>query len=133
MLYGCNEGERQQVTSAAEKDSSEKETEKDLLALSDEIFSLLKESNYGKIDEKVDPEHGVTLAFYTDFGYPDGYGGQYVNLSKKEISEISDTKYLWGSDEAETKYEMSLDEYVHHFLLRRWGRDDVYYSLEGWC
>jgi len=101
--------------------------------LSDEIFSLFKELNYGKIAEKVDPEHEVTLAFYADFGYPDGYGGQYVNLSKMEISEISDTKYLWGSDEAEMKYEMSLDEYVHHFLLRRWGRDDVDYSLEGWC
>ena len=37
-----------------------KRTENELLALSKEIFTLLKESNSGKIAEKVDSEHRVT-------------------------------------------------------------------------
>ena len=105
------------------------ETEKELLALSEEIFSLLKESNYEKIAEKVDPEHGVTFAFYADFGHPNGYGGEYVNLPKKDISKENNTKYLWGADESGRKFEMSLDEYVQQFLLRRWGMKDVDYSI----
>lgn len=111
------------------ENSSEKEIKKKLLALTEELFSLLKESNYEKIAEKVDPEHGVTFAFYADFGHPNGYGGQYVNLSKKDISKKNDTKYIWGMDESEKEFEMSLDEYVQQFLLRRWGWRDVDYSI----
>ena len=131
MLYSCNEDEKQLVSTSidTEKLSSEKDTEKELLALSEEIFSLLKDSNYEKFAEKVDPEHGVTFAFYADFGNPDGYGGEYVNLLKKEISEKNNTKYLWGGDESEKEYVMSFDEYVQQFLLRNWGRRNVDYSI----
>ncbi|WP_336045980.1 hypothetical protein [Solibacillus ferritrahens] len=131
MLYGCDEGGKQPVstTTDTEKMSSEKETEKKLLALSEEIFSLLKDSNYEKFAEKVDQEHGVTFAFYADFGHPDGYGGEYVNLSKKEISERNNTKYLWGADESGKEFEMSFHEYVQQFLLRKWGMSDADYSI----
>ena len=92
MLSGCNEDEKQPVsTTNTEEISLDKETEKELLALTEEIFSLLKESNYEKIAEKVDSEHGVTFAFYADFGNPEGYGGEYINLTKQEISKSNDT------------------------------------------
>lgn len=128
MLSGCNEDEKQPVsTTNTEEISLDKETE--LLALTEEIFSLLKESNYEKVAEKVDSEHGVTFAFYADFGNPEGYGGEYVNLTKQEISKSNDTKYLWGADESDKEFEMSLDEYVQQFLLRSWGRREVDYSI----
>ena len=131
LLYGCNGDEKLQVSSTNDnvEISSDKETEKELLALSEEIFSLLKASNFEKISELVDAEHGVTFAFYADFGNPDGYGGQYVNLSKNEISKANDTKYLWGKDEAEREFEISLHEYVQQMLLQRWGKEEVDYSI----
>lgn len=131
LLYGCNEDEKQPISSTndTEKISSDKETEKELLALSEEIYSLLKEASYEKVAEKVDPEHGVTFAFYADFGNPDGYGGEYVNLSKKEISEKNNTKYLWGMDESEKEFELTLHEYVQQMLIQRWGKEEVNYSI----
>ena len=53
-----------------------------------------------------------------------------MNLSKKEISGINDTKYLWGKDESEKEFEMTLHEYVQQMLLRRWGREE---GAGGWC
>lgn len=131
LLYGCNGDEKQPVSSTndTEKISSDKETEKELLVLSEELFSLLKEYNFEEISKMVDPEDGVTFAFYADFGNPDGYGGQYVNLSKKEISEINDSKYLWGKDEAGKEYKLSLHEYVQQMLLQRWGKEEVDYNI----
>ncbi|MER1958382.1 MAG: hypothetical protein ABS942_13460 [Solibacillus sp.] len=52
-----------------------------------------------------------------------------MNLSKKEISGINDTKYLWGKDESEKEFEMTLHEYVQQMLLRRWGREEVDYNI----
>lgn len=131
LLYGCNGDEEQPISSTNDTEiiSSDKETEKELLALSEEVFSLLKESSFEKIAEKVDPEHGVTFAFYADFGNPDGYGGEYVNLSKKEISEKNNTKYLWGMDESEKEFELTLHEYVQQMLIQRWGKEEVNYSI----
>ncbi|MBD8033345.1 MULTISPECIES: hypothetical protein [Solibacillus] len=131
LLYGCAGDDKKPVSSANDmgKIHPAKETKKELLALSEEILSLLKESDFEKISEMVDPEHGVTFAFYADFGNPAGYGGQYVNLSKKEISENNDTKYLWGMDESEKEIEMSLNEYVQQMLLQSWGMEEVEYSI----
>lgn len=131
LMYGCNGDEKQPVSSTSdpEKISSDKEMENELLSLSEEIFSLLKDSDFEKLAEKVDPENGVTFAFYADFGNPDGYGGHYVNLSKKDISETNDKKYLWGKDEAGQEYSLSLDEYVQQMLLQRWGKEEVDYNM----
>ena len=52
-----------------------------------------------------------------------------MNLSKKEISGINDTKYLWGADESDKEFEMTLHEYVQQMLLRRWGREEVDYNI----
>ena len=81
LLYGCTGDEKQSVSSTndTEEISSNKETEKELLALSEELFSLLKESNFENISEMVDPEDGFTFAFYADFGNPDGYAME-VNM-----------------------------------------------------
>ena len=130
LMYGCNQDEKQPVSSTidTEKINSNEEIERELLGLSEEIFSLLKESNFNKLAERVDPEEGITFAFYADFGNPDGYGGQYVTLSKKEISEADDQKYVWGKDEAGKEYKLSLNEYVHQMLLQRWGKEEVDYN-----
>ncbi|MER2037846.1 MAG: hypothetical protein ABS944_06860 [Solibacillus sp.] len=131
LVYGCNGVEKQPVSSI--KDTvyirSDKETEKELLAMSEEILSFLTEDNFKEISKMVDPIHGVTFAFYADFGNPDGYGGNYVNLSKKDISEIYDKKYLWGKDEAGTEYNLSLHEYTQQMLLKRWGNEEIQYSI----
>ena len=81
LLYSCTGDEKQPVSSTndTEKISSDKETEMELLALSEELFSLLKESNFENISEMVDPEDGFTFAFYADFGNPDGYAME-VNM-----------------------------------------------------
>lgn len=131
LMYGCNGDEKQLVSSTNDTDkiSSDKEIENELLALSENIFLLLKESNFKEISKRVNPEKGVTFAFYADFGNPDGYGGQYVTLSKKEIVESKDTKYLWGNDESGKGYKLSLNEYVQQMLLQRWGMEEVEYKI----
>lgn len=130
LLFGCNKEEKQTVSSTNDtgKISSEEETKEELLTLSKEIFTLLEESDYKKLSEKVDAEHGVTFAFYGDFGNLVGYGGEYVNLSKKEIREANDTKYVWGYDESDKQFELALDEYVQQMLLQRWEREKVEYT-----
>lgn len=131
LIYGCNGDEKQAVSLAdsTEKNSSDKETEKELLALSAEIFSLLQESDFINMADKVDPEDGITFAFYADFGNPDGYGGQYVHLSKEKISAATDREYVWGHDESGKEYQLTLHEYVQQMLLQRWGKEEVDYNI----
>lgn len=131
LMFGCNGDEKQPVSSTddTEKANADKETETELLALSEEIFSLLTESDFKELSDRVDPANGVTFAFYADFGNPDGYGGQYVHLSKKEISTADDRKYIWGHDESGKDYQLTLREYVQQMLLRRWGKEKVDYSI----
>ena len=131
LVYGCIGEDMQPVSSTNDTEiiSSHKEIKKELLALSEEIFTLLKESDFRGISERVNPDEGVTFAFYADFGNPNGYGGQYVTLSKKEIKETNDTKYLWGNDESGKEYKLSLNEYVQQILLQRWGIEEVDYTI----
>ncbi|PJK16559.1 hypothetical protein CQS04_05205 [Chryseomicrobium excrementi] len=128
MLYGCNNNEKQSVTSTTgpEEVSSENETEKELLALSEQIFLHLKESNYEKIAERVDPVDGITFSLFADFGAEHGYGGEYVKLSTEEIKSAADKQFVWGYDDSDKEYKMSLRDYVNEMLLKLNGEEITY-------
>lgn len=65
LMYSCIGDEKQRISSInyTEKISLDNEIEKELLALSEEIFSLLKESDFKEISERVDPEKELHLLF----------------------------------------------------------------------
>ena len=131
LFFGCSNEEQKEVASSIDIDNihSEQEIEQELLTLTTEIFKSLKDANYERLGEMVDSEYGITFAFYPDFGNPDGYGGQYITLSQKELSKNNPKEYVWGYDESSAEYKMTVHDYIQKMLLKRWGKEDVDYKI----
>lgn len=110
---------------------TEEEIEKELLSLSSEAFTYLEKGDMLGLSQLVDPVEGISFSFYADFGQPlgKGYGGDYVNLLGNELIKAYDQQFIWGYDESEQNFEMSLKDYIHNLLLQRYGVPIQYHQI----
>lgn len=94
-----------------------------------EIFLYLQNEEFEKLAEKVDPVEGISFSLFADFGSNPGYGGDYVNLSKEEIMSSLDRQLVWGYDDSDKEYKMTLKEYVQEILLKLNGKKVNYEKI----
>ena len=102
--------------------------EQHLLQLSDELMTYLKQQQFDKFIEYVDPVDGALFSFFADFGDPEGYGGPYIALTKKQLAN-SEAEYIWAYDKSGKAFKMTFPQYVNDFLLKRHGHNIVYTTI----
>lgn len=103
--------------------------ERKLINSSSEIVTYLQNEDFEKLAEKVDPVDGITFALFADFGAEPGYGGEYVNLSRNEIKSAADQQFVWGYDDSDKEYKMTLKDYVNEMLLKLNGEEVTYEEI----
>lgn len=90
------------------------------------IYSHLSNGDYERLAAMVDPTEGLTFALFADFGNKPGYGGDYVNIKRDALAGAVHQKFLWGHDDSEQEFNMTLNEYVQNMLLKVNGKDFYY-------
>lgn len=131
LIAGCTNDEE---TAGDEKVASNLEVnavdlENELINSSSQLFSYLQNEDFEKLAEKVDPEEGITFSLFADFGSKPGYGGEYVKLFKEEIKSSADKQFVWGYDDSDKEYKMTLREYVNEMLLKLYGKEVIYEQI----
>lgn len=131
LLVGCTDNEKETIkleSSASKVTQPAIDIEQHLLQLSDELMNYLEQQEFDKFIEHVDPVDGALFSFFADFGNPEGYGGPYVTLTKKQMAN-SEAEYIWGYDESRRAFEMTFPQYVNDFLLKRHGHNIAYTTI----
>ncbi len=131
FISGCSNKDEltgnEKVTTVEKESATDLESE--LINASAEIFSYLQNEDFAKLAEKVDPVEGITFSLFADFGNANGYGGKYVNLSKDEIVSSADLQFVWGYDDSDKVFEMTLREYIQEILLKLYGKVNSYETI----
>ena len=131
LLMGCTDNE---ITTIKLESTASKVTqpaidiEQYLLQLSDELMTYLKQQEYDKFIEHVDPVDGALFSFFADFGNPEGYGGPYTTLTREQLAN-SEAEYIWGYDGSGKGFEMTFPQYINEFILKRHGHNIVYTTI----
>lgn len=131
LLMGCTDNEMATVkleSPASKVTQPAINIEQHLLQLSDELMTYLQQQDFDKFIEHVDPVDGALFSFFADFGNPEGYGGPYITLKRKQL-ENSEAEYIWGYDESGKAFEMTFPQYVNDFLLKRHGHNIIYTTI----
>ena len=131
LLMGCTDDEMATIklqSPASKVTQPAIDIEQHLLQLSDELMTYLKKQEFDKFIEHVDPVDGALFSFFADFGNPQGYGGPYITLTRKQM-ENSETEHIWGYDESGKAFKMTFPQYVNDFLLKRHGHNIVYTTI----
>lgn len=131
LIAGCSNDKEttvnEEVASVVKENAVDLEDE--LIKSSAEIFTHLQNEDFEKLAEKVDPVEGITFSLFADFGAEPGYGGEYVKLSKKEIKSATDKQFVWGYDDSDKEYKMTLRDYVNEVLLKLNGEEVTYEKI----
>lgn len=103
--------------------------ENELIHTSSNIFSYLQNEDFEKLAKEVDPVEGIIFSLFADFGAEPGYGGEYVKLSKDDIKNAADKQFVWGYDDSDKEYKMTLKDYVNEMLLSLNGEEVIYKKI----